>query len=296
MRSSVSVGDRVIGQDCPVFIVGEIGINHNGSVEIAKKLIDVAKDAGCDAVKFQKRLPEEAVPEEYKSVTRETPWGIMSYLEYRKRVEFSKSDYDEIDRYCRQCDILWSASCWDLQSLDFIMDFNVPFLKIPSALIAHKRYLDRIRQIKDENGIPLIVSTGMADMALVERLACFLGEENLVLLHAVSSYPTMYDDVNLGVIRSFQEKFRCPVGYSGHETGLQISLAAAALGAKVIERHITLDRTMWGTDQAASLEPNGLVRLVRDVRVIEKAMGNGIKVVLPSEKHVMEKLRKVRDF
>lgn len=293
---NVQLENKTIGKNEPAFIIGEIGINHNGSLEIAKKLIDVAKVAGCDAVKFQKRNPEEAVPEEYKNVTRETPWGIMTYLDYRKRVEFSKNDYEEIDKYCKSSNILWTASCWDLSSLEFILDFNVPFLKIPSALITHKIYLERIRKVKNEKKLPIFLSTGMADMALVNRIVKFLGEENLVLLHTVSSYPANYGDINLMVIRKFKEKFNCPIGYSGHEVGLQISLAAAALGAKVIERHITLDRAMWGTDQAASLEPQGLIKLVRDIRAIEKAIGTGEKSVMPGEISIMEKLRKIDDF
>jgi len=293
---NVQIKNRIIGKNEPAFIIGEIGINHNGSMEIAKKLIDVAKVAGCDAVKFQKRNPEEAVPEEYKNVTRETPWGIMTYLDYRKRVEFSKSDYEEIDKYCKSSNILWTASCWDLSSLEFILDFNVPFLKIPSALITHKLYLESIREVKNEKELPIFLSTGMADMALVNRIVNFLGEDNLVLLHTVSSYPANYDDINLMVIRKFKEKFNCPIGYSGHEVGLQISLAAAALGASVIERHITLDRAMWGTDQAASVEPQGLIKLIRDIRAIEKAIGTGEKSVMPGEISIMEKLRKVNDF
>ena len=296
MKLSVSIGDRVIGEGQPTFIVGEIGINHNGSVETAKKLIDVAMIAGCDAVKFQKRDPEESVPEEYKNVMRETPWGILTYFDYRKHVEFSQEDYEVIDRYCKKCNILWTASCWDLSSLDVIMDFNVPFLKVPSALITHKFYLERIREIKTKRKIPVFLSTGMADMALVDRIVHFIGEKDLVLLHTVSSYPAKLDDINLTVISKFKEKFNCPIGYSGHEVGLQISLAAVTLGAKVLERHITLDRVMWGTDQAASLEPQGLFKLIRDIRIIEASMGTGIKQVMDSEKSVMEKLRKVSDF
>jgi len=252
--------------------------------------------AGCDAVKFQKRDPEEAVPEEYKNVKRETPWGIMTYFEYRKRVEFSKEDYEAIDRYCKRCNIMWTASCWDLPSLDVIMEFNVPFLKVPSALITHKLYLERIREFKIKNKLPVFLSTGMADMSLVDRIVHFIGEKDLVLLHTVSSYPAKQDDINLNVISKFKEKFNCPIGYSGHEVGLQISLAAATLGAKVIERHITLDRVMWGTDQAASLEPQGLFKLIRDIRIIEASMGTDEKQVMGSEKSVMEKLRKVSDF
>jgi len=285
----LAIGGRCIGEHEPVYIIGEIGINHNGDIDIAKKLIDAAVIAGCDAVKFQKRSPEEAVPEGYRNVKRETPWGIMSYLEYRKRIEFGFEEYDQIDSYCKEKRIPWTASPWDVPSIDFLEKYDLAFYKIPSALITNKEYLDRLRASKK----PLIVSTGMADMELVDRVVEFLGEDNIALMHTVSTYPARPHNINLNVIRTFLGRFDCPVGYSGHEVGLQISLAAVALGARIIERHITLDRSLWGTDQSASLEPSGLIRLIRDIRIIEEAMGDAKKRIVPDELEVEKKLRKV---
>lgn len=284
------IGDTIIGEDRPVFIISEIGINHNGDIDLAKKLIDMAVIAGCDAVKFQKRNPVEAVPDSYKEVMRETPWGVMSYLDYRKRVEFSKEEYDEIDRYCKEKGILWTASPWDITSIEFLEQYDVPFYKVPSALITDKDYLSHIRQ----TGKPLFVSTGMADIKLVNDVMNILEGSDIALLHAVSTYPARPEDVHLNVLLTYQEMFDCPIGYSGHEVGLQITLGAVALGAKIIERHITLDRSMWGTDQSASLEPGGLLRLVRDIRIIESAMGTGEKRFQASEVEVAKKLRKIQ--
>ncbi|NQT06409.1 MAG: N-acetylneuraminate synthase family protein [Candidatus Omnitrophica bacterium] len=292
----VKIGNRGIGEGHPVFFIAEIGINHNGDIGIAKKLIDVAHFAGCDAVKFQKRNPEEAVPEVYKDVKRETPWGIMDYLDYRKRLEFWENEYNEIDRYCRDKGIMWSVSCWDISSLRFIDKYGLSFLKVPSALITHKKYLERVKEIKTKRQVPVFLSTGMSDMESVEKAVGLLGEDNLVIMHAVGTYPVKHEDVNLNIIRTLKDKFNCPIGYSGHEVGLQISLAAVALGASVIERHITLDRSMWGTDQAASVETSGVIRLIRDIRIIERSFGSSDKRILDTEKSVMEKLRKVDDL
>lgn len=296
MRQNVKVGSKVIGEDQPLFFVAEVGINHNGDLDTAKRLIDVAFFSGCDAVKFQKRNPEEAVPEEYKNVERETPWGVISYLEYRKRIEFGEKEYDEIARYCKAKGIMWSASCWDNSSIEFMERYKPPFVKVPSALLTHREYLKKIKDIKDKKKIPVFLSTGMSDMGLVERVVSFLGEDNMVLMHSVGTYPAKNDEVNLNVIKSYRERFRCPIGYSGHEVGLQISLAAMMLGARAIERHITLDRSMWGTDQAASVEPHGIIRLIRDIRIVERSLGTGEKRVLPSEEAVIKKLRKVNNF
>jgi len=270
MSKAIEVGDTLIGDDYPVFIIAEVGINHNGDINLAKKLIDVAAVAGCNAVKFQKRNPDEAGPEEYKNVKRETPWGTMTYLEYRKN-------------------IIWIASSWDISSINFLKRYDLPALKIPSALIADKEYLNALKRFNK----PLFVSTGMAEIQLVKKVVDFLGEEKIILLHTVSSYPARPESINLKVIKTYQELFECPVGYSGHEVGLQITLAAVSLGAKVIERHITLDRSMWGTDQAASVEPVGLIRLTRDIRIIESAIGDGKKKILPEELEVERRLRKV---
>lgn len=293
---TVKVGNKHIGENYPVFFTAEIGINHNGSLDIAKKLIDTAISAGCDAVKFQKRDPEKAVPEEYKDVKRETPWGLISYLEYRQRIEFWEKEYDEIDIYCKEKGILWSASCWDISSLEFMERYELPFLKVPSPLVTHKHYLEKVKEMKNKEDMPVFTSTGMSDMELVRKLVKFLGEDNLVILHAVSVYPAKTEEINLNVIKTFQRLFSCPIGYSGHEVGLQITLAATALGAKVLERHITLDRSMWGTDQPASVEPHGLIRLIRDIRIIEKTLGTGEKRIVDGEIESIKKLRKIVDF
>jgi len=285
----IRISDKTIGDGSPVFITAEIGINHNGDIDLAKKLIDVAIIAGCDAVKFQKRNPAEAVPEEYKSVKRETPWGIMTYLEYRKKLEFGREEYNEINGYCREKNIIWTASPWDISSIEFMEQYKPFFYKIPSALITNKEYLERIKKTSS----PLFVSTGMADIELVQKVVKFLGEENIVLLHTVSTYPAKVKNINLNIVKTYKQLFKCPVGYSGHEVGLQITLAAVALGANVIERHITLDRSMWGTDQAASVETVGLVKLVRDIRIIEEAMGDVKKKVVLEELEIEKKLRKV---
>lgn len=289
MSKAIEVGGILIGDDYPVFIIAEVGINHNGDINLAKKLIDVAAVAGCNAVKFQKRNPDEAVPEEYKNVKRETPWGTMTYLKYRKKIEFWQDEYDEIDKYCKEKNIIWIASSWDISSINFLKKYDLPALKIPSALITDKEYLNTLKKLNK----PLFVSTGMAEIQLVKKVVDFLGEEKIILLHTVSSYPARPESINLKVIKTYQELFECPVGYSGHEVGLQITLAAVSLGAKVIERHITLDRSMWGTDQAASVESVGLIRLTRDIRIIESAIGDGKKKILPEELEVERRLRKV---
>ena len=286
----VEVGsDKEIGHGKPVFIVAEIGLNHNGDIEIAKKLIDVAVLAGCDAVKFQKRTPELCVPEEYKDVKRETPWGVMTYLEYRKRVEFGKREYDQIDAYCREKGIIWFASPWDLPSIEFLESYDVPLYKVPSALMTHKEYLSTLKNI----GKLIMLSSGMSDMNLVKKAISITGDDNVVLMHTTSTYPAKTEEINLRVLQTYMKTFNCPVGYSGHEVGLQITLAAVALGANAIERHITLDRSMWGSDQAASVEPIGLMKLIRDIRIIENALGDGVKRVLPREEEVVKRLRKI---
>src|SRR3989338_7146412 len=289
---TIKIGGKEIGSGRPVFIVAEIGLNHNGDVDIAKKLIDVAVLAGCDAVKFQKRTPELCVPEEYKDVKRETPWGVMTYLEYRKRVEFGKREYDQIDAYCREKGIIWFASPWDLPSIEFLESYDVPLYKVPSALMTHKEYLSTLKNI----GKLIMLSSGMSDMNLVKKAISITGDDNVVLMHTTSTYPAKTEEINLRVLQTYVKAFNCPVGYSGHEVGLQITLAAVALGANAIERHITLDRSMWGSDQAASVEPTGLMKLVRDIRIIENALGDGVKRVLPREEEVVKRLRKISDI
>ena len=288
MPIELLIGNRMIGDGHPTFIIAEIGINHNGDLGVAKRLIDVAVMAGCDAVKFQKRTPEKAVPPEYQNIMRETPWGIISYLEYRRKVEFGFDEYNEIDHYCRDKGILWFASCWDEDSVDFIEQFSPPCYKIASASLTDIRLLNKIRS----KGRPIILSTGMSTFEEIEQGVSTLGTENLAIAHSTSTYPCPPGELNLRMIKTLQKHFNCPVGYSGHEVGLQTTLAAITLGAAFVERHITLDRAMWGSDQAASVEPWGLMRLVRDIRVIEQAMGDGVKQVYPSEMSARQKLRR----
>ena len=285
----VKVGDTYIGPGYPVYVIAEIGINHNGSLEIAKKLIDGAVFAGCNAVKFQKRTPEISTPEDQKNVERDTPWGRMTYLEYRKRIEFGFQEYAEIDRYCREKGIHWFASPWDEESLDFILSFDPVMIKIASSSLTDIGMIQKAR----ESGKPIMLSTGMSDMEMVDTVVKMIGTDNLLLAQSTSTYPCPVDELNLNVIQTYRQKFPgVVVGYSGHETGLAPTLAAVALGAHFVERHITLDRAMWGSDQAASVEIGGMFRLVKDIRDIEKALGDGIKKIYPSEHKSMLRLRR----
>ena len=286
---TVRIGSRLVGLNQPVFIIAEIGINHNGEVEVAKKLIDVAKDAGCDAVKFQKRTPRICVPPEQAGVMRETPWGTMTYLEYKERTEFGEIQYKEIDSYCRSRGIIWFASPWDVPSARFLGNFETPVMKIASACLTDDELLSEVKAIAK----PVIMSTGMSTIDEIDHAVTRLDRTNLILGQATSTYPCSPDELNLRAIHTLRERYGVPVGYSGHETGLQTTVAAVALGACFIERHITLDRAMWGTDHAASVEPQGLQRLVRDIRTVERALGNGNKNVYESEISIRKKLRRV---
>jgi N-acetylneuraminate synthase len=288
MNREVRIGPRTVGPSHPTFVVGEIGINHNGDVGLAKQLIETAGRAGCDAVKFQKRSPEHCVPRGQMNVMRETPWGYISYLEYRYRVEFGYDEYQEIADHCRRNNILWFASCWDAPSIDFLEAFDPPCYKIQSAAVTDLRLLERFR----DTGRALILSTGMSTMTEIRRAVALLGEERLVLLHSTSAYPCPPEELNLRVILALQREFDCPIGYSGHEVGLVPSTLAVALGACLLERHITLDRSMWGSDHASSIEPQGLERLVKYVRVTEQALGDGFKRVYDSEQKAIQRLRK----
>jgi N-acetylneuraminate synthase len=288
MSSFVRIGNKEIGPGRPVYVIGEIGINHNGDLGIAKQLIDVAARTGCDAVKFQKRTPEVCVPENQKNVMRSTPWGDMTYLDYRYKVEFGEAEYAEIKSYCAERGIHWFASPWDVPSVDFLEAFDPVCHKVASASITDHAMLDRLR----ETGRPIIMSTGMSTMDEIAAAVEHLDRDRLILMHTTSSYPCPAEDSNLNVMAGLRQAFGVPVGYSGHERGLQISVAAVALGACVVERHITTDRAMWGSDQAASLEPHGLEVLVRDIRIIEKALGDGIKRVTDSEVPIRAKLRR----
>ena len=288
MPKAIKIGVRWVGEDYSTFIIGEIGINHNGDLSIAKRLIDVAVMAGCNAVKFQKRTPEKSVPPEYQNVKRETPWGFMTYLEYRHKVEFGYEEYAEIDRYAKEKGILWFASCWDEDSVDFIEQFTPPCYKVASASLTDDPLLKKIKSTKR----PIILSTGMSTLEEIEAAINLLSTDNLLIAHSTSTYPCPPEELNLRMIQTLQNRYDCPVGYSGHEVGLQATFAAVTLGADFIERHITLDRAMWGSDQAASVEPWGLMRLVRDIRVIENALGDGQKRVYPSELKARQKLRR----
>ena len=273
----------------PTYIIAEIGINHNGSLAIAKKLIDIAAVAGCDAVKFQKRNPDVCVPEHQKNVPRETPWGTMSYLEYKYRMEFSKEDYDEIDAYCRSKEIAWSASPWDMDSLEFLQQYDLPFIKIPSAMITN----EELMRATGKSGKKVIFSAGMSTLEETDQAVAWLKESNAeyALLHCNSAYPAPLEDLNLSCIQTLKDRYGCEVGYSGHEFRLGTTVASIYLGATILERHITLDRTMWGSDHLASVEPQGLIKLVKGVRELEIARGDGVKRVTEGEKTSRKKLR-----
>lgn len=288
MAREVKIGNRLIGENHPTYVIGEIGINHNGNIEIAKNLILAAKKAGVDAVKFQKRTPEICVPLEQQSQMRDTPWGYITYLEYRHKVEFSFDEYQEIARYAREVGIDWFASAWDIPSLEFMEKFDPPTHKIASALLTDKELLRAHR----DTGKPLILSTGMSTMQQIREAVEILGEDRLLLCHTTSSYPCPPEELNLSMIKTLKENFNCPIGYSGHEVGLVPTAIAVAMGACLVERHITLDRSMWGSDQSASVEPQGLSTLVKYIRVTEKALGDGVKHVYDSEKSSLSKLRR----
>ncbi|MFN4000545.1 N-acetylneuraminate synthase family protein [Microcella sp.] len=287
---TVTIGTRTIGDSAPVYVIGEIGLNHNGDVDLALRLIDVAAEAGADAVKFQKRTPEIATPEHMRDTLRETPWGTMTYLEYRHRVEFDAQQYAQIGAYAAARGLDWFASPWDVPSVEVLEGLDVVAHKIASASVTDIELLERVAL----TGKPVILSTGMSTLDEIDRAVDVLGAERLVMLHATSTYPMPADEANLRTIDTLRDRYRgVPIGYSGHERGLQISLAAVALGARVVERHITLDRTMWGSDHAASLEPQGFEHLVRDIRIIETALGDGVKRVFPGELAPKAKLRRV---
>jgi N-acetylneuraminate synthase len=271
------------------YIIAEIGINHNGDLNIAKRLIDIAALSGCDAVKFQKRNPDVCVPEHQKNIIRETPWGSMTYLEYKHKVEFNKHEYDEIDLYCKEKGIAWSASPWDLDSLDFINQYNLPFIKIPSAMLTNEDLL--IACAKSNKKV--ILSTGMSTEEEIDNAVGIIKEHtnNFSLLHCNSTYPAPLNELNLSTIKTLKDKYNCEVGYSGHEFRIGTTVAAVYLGATIIERHITLDRTMWGTDHLSSVEPQGLIKLVKGIRELEEAYGDGIIQVTESEKPIRTKLR-----
>ena len=290
MTREIKIGNRIVGDGHPAYIIAEIGINHNGDLEIAKQMIDAAVHAGADAVKFQKRTPEICTPPDQQTQMRETPWGYITYLEYRYKVEFNEEQYCEIEKYCKEKGIAWLVSVWDEPSVDFMEKFDTPAYKIPSASLTDT---DLIRKAR-ATGKPLILSSGMSTMEQIRKGVNIAGEKDLILMHCTSTYPCEPEELNLRMIDTLRREFQnIPIGYSGHEVGLVPSAVAVALGARMVERHLTLDRAMWGSDQAASVEPGGFERLVKYIRVSEAALGDGVKKVYESEKSSMTKLRRV---
>ena len=280
---------RSIGAGHPAYIIAEIGINHNGSLDLAKQLIAEAVHAGCDAVKFQKRTPELCVPKDQWEKQRDTPWGRMSYIDYKRKTEFGQAEYTAIDDYCRALGIDWFASCWDEPSVDFMEQFEPVLYKMASASLTDKPLLDRVRA----TGRPLMLSTGMSTTHEIEDAVRHVGLDNLMIAHSTSAYPCPPAELNLRMIPTLMKQFPgTPIGYSGHETGLSSTVTAVALGAAFVERHFTLDRAMWGSDHAASVEPGGMMKLVRDIRDTEAALGDGVKVVYESEREPLRRLRR----
>ena len=290
MPREINLGNRKVGDGHPAYIIAEVGINHNGDIAIAKKIIDAAVHAGADAVKFQKRTPEVSTPPEQRTQMRETPWGYITYLDYRYKVEFNEEQYRAIDRHCKEKKIDWLVSVWDEPSVDFMEKFETPAYKIPSASLTDHNLLQHVRK----TGKPLIISTGMSTMKQIHRAVDVIGNENLMIMHCTSTYPCEPEELNLNMIGTLRSEFPAnPIGYSGHEVGLVPSAVAIALGASAIERHITLDRAMWGSDQAASVEPGGFERLVKYIRVTEASLGDGVKKVYESEMNSLKRLRRV---
>lgn len=287
-HKTVQIGKRAVGDNQPCYVVAEIGINHNGDLDLAKRLISVAVAAGCDAVKFQKRTVDVIYSREELAKPRESPFGTTNG-DLKRALEFDLEDYRDLDAYCKAVNIAWFASCWDEQSVDFINQFDTPCFKIASASLTDDDLLRHTRA----TGRPLIASTGMSTLEEIDHALDVLGNNDVILLHACSAYPAYYEELNLRAIPAMRARYGIPVGYSGHETGIPSSVAAVVLGACCIERHITLDRAMWGSDHAASLEPNGISRLVRDIRLIEQSLGDGVKRVFEREYPVIKKLRRV---
>ena len=292
MARAIKLGKRAVGDGQPAYIIAEIGINHNGNLEIAKEMIDAAVHAGADAVKFQKRTPEVSTPPEQQKQMRETPWGYITYLDYRLKVEFDNAQYREIDRHCKEKGIAWLVSVWDESSVQFMERFDTPAYKVPSASLTDHTLLKHVRK----TGKPMIISTGMSTMAQIHKAIDVVGDENLAIMHCTSTYPCEPEELNLKMVETLRKEFpNNPIGYSGHEVGLVPSAVAVALGASMVERHLTLDRAMWGSDQAASVEPGGFERLVKYIRVTEASLGDGVKKVYDSEKPSIARLRRVKD-
>lgn len=287
MRKEVKIGNKTVGDNHRCFVIAEIGINHNGDLELAKKLIDVAVANGCDAVKFQKRTVDVVYSQEELARERHSVFGKTNG-DLKKGLELGYQEYLQIDVYCKQRGIIWFASCWDEASVDFIERFNPPCFKISSASLTDDVLLKHTKN----KGKPILLSTGMSSMEQIEHAVEILGLDNLILYHCTSTYPTDQAEINLKAIETLRERFDCPIGYSGHERGIMPSIIATVLGANSIERHITIDRTMWGSDHAASLESGGLYRMIRDIRQVPTVLGDGNKVIYDSEKPIIEKLRR----
>jgi len=285
---TIKIGNKKVGDGEPCYIVAEVGINHNGDLDVAKRLISVAVAAGCDAVKFQKRTIDIVYTPEELAKPRENPFGSTNG-DLKRGLEFGLDEYRDIDAYCKAVKIPWFFSCWDEDSVDFAENFDLPCYKIASASLTDDRLLKHTRA----TGKPIVLSTGMSTLEEIDHAVDVLGKDNLMLLHACSTYPAVYGELNLRAIPTLRDRYGVPVGYSGHETGIPSSVAAVVLGAACVERHITMDRAMWGSDQAASLEPNGVSRLVRDIRLIEQSLGDGVKRVYESEYPIIKKLRRV---
>lgn len=288
MGEGVKIGPRTVGPGNSCFVIAEIGINHNGDLETAKKLIVAAQGAGCDAVKFQKRTVDIVYSADELARPRESPFGTTNG-QLKFGLEFGEQEFHAINSFCSSLGIIWFASCWDEGSVDFIEQFDPPAYKIASASLTD----DNLLRYHRRTGRPIIMSTGMSTLEQIDHAVEVVGKKALVLMHCTSTYPSKPEELNLRGIQSLRERYGVPVGYSGHEIGLSTSLAAVALGACAVERHITLDRAMWGSDQAASVEPHGISRLVRDIRVVERALGDGAKRLYESEVPVMKKLRRV---
>jgi len=290
MTREIKIGNRMVGDGHPTYIIAEIGINHNGDLNIAKQMIDAAVHAGADAVKFQKRTPDIATPLDQQTQMRETPWGYITYLEYRYKVEFNEDQYCEIEKYCKEKGIAWMVSVWDQPSVDFMEKFDTPAYKIPSASLTDFGLIRKARA----TGKPIILSSGMSTMEQIHQGVNNAGEKDLVLMHCTSTYPCEPEELNLKMVQTLRGEFpNIPIGYSGHEVGLVPSAVAVALGACMVERHLTLNRAMWGSDQAASVEPWGFETLVKYIRVSEVALGDGVKKVYESEKASITRLRRV---
>lgn len=289
-KREIRIADSIISDAGPVFMIAEIGINHNGDIQVAKKLIDAAFACSWHSVKFQKRTPEICVPEKQKNVSRETPWGTIPYIEYRKKIEFGADEYVAIDRYCREKPILWSASVWDIPSLEFLLKFDIPFLKVPSAKLTDNELMKEVASSR----IPILLSTGMSTVEEIDEAVDLLEKNSsgeYILMHTNSAYPAPPEDLNLNVIKFLRKRYKCIVGYSGHEYDLEPSVIAVSLGARIIERHITLDHSMWGSDQSASLEVHAMNMLYKRIKDIDIIMGDGVKRITPAEMESRKKLR-----